>query len=204
MYDIFDKYKNRVFGVFKKNNGSKLILYVPSIEELCLKDVKVEDSIQAPFLLIDFRYFLYHNKDYLYIYFNNPEINPIYQEIFDNYFVRYKEKILKQDNYIIRDIVMRIFKLSFSYEDIFVDYMTKQEFFSRLTKQEQSAFQSIVDSIGDEGEVIISKMVDKYKISRPVYNNLLAKIKECKIATIESKGIKGTHIKIINPYFKQV
>lgn len=77
--------------------------------------------------------------------------------------------------------------------------LTKEEFFKQLTHAEERAFMSIIDSIGSEGNITISKLVDKYGISRPVYNNLIKKMKENKVAEVLNMGMKGTYIKIINP-----
>lgn len=77
--------------------------------------------------------------------------------------------------------------------------LTKEEFFKQLTHAEERAFMSIIDSIGSEGNITISKLVDKYDISRPVYNNLIKKMKENKVAEVLNMGVKGTYIKIINP-----
>lgn len=77
--------------------------------------------------------------------------------------------------------------------------LTKEEFFKQLTHTEEKAFMSIIDSIGSEGNITISKLVDKYGISRTVYNNLIKKMKENKVAEVLNMGVKGTYIKIINP-----
>lgn len=79
---------------------------------------------------------------------------------------------------------------------------TKKEFLSKLTNAEERAYYAIVHSIGSEGNVTISKLVDSTNISRPVYNNLFNKLKENNIATVTNMGVKGTYIKITQPELK--
>lgn len=97
--------------------------------------------------------------------------------------------------------VIEILKYSFkgyaSDEEI-----SKKEFFAKLTNAEERAYYSIIDEIGDEGNVVISRLVDKTRISRPVYNNLLAKLKENDVAEIVNMGAKGTHIQITQTELK--
>ena len=45
-------------------------------------------------------------------------------------------------------------------------------------------------------------MIEKYSISRPVYNNLLSKLKEYNIAEVVSQGMKGTYIKFTQSEIK--
>lgn len=80
--------------------------------------------------------------------------------------------------------------------------VTKDEFKKQLTNAEERAYNSIVNEIGAEGNISISKLVEQYGISRPVYNNLLNKFKEFKIATVTNMGVKGTFIKILHPALK--
>lgn len=82
-------------------------------------------------------------------------------------------------------------------------HMKKDEFLEKLTHAEESAFQSILNSIADEGNITISKLVKEYTISRPVYNNLLLKLQKYNIAEVVNMGVKGTYIKILNPYFRR-
>lgn len=80
--------------------------------------------------------------------------------------------------------------------------ISKKDFFKQLTHAEERAYYSIVQEIHEEGNITISKLVDKNRISRPVYNNLLVKMKENNIAIITNMGMKGTHIKILNTELK--
>lgn len=95
--------------------------------------------------------------------------------------------------------VMEIIK--FSLQDPMSE-ITKEQFFKQLTNAEQRAYYSIVKEIGAEGNITISKLVEKNSISRPVYNNLITKLKEYGIATVVNQGMKGTNIKILQPELK--
>lgn len=88
--------------------------------------------------------------------------------------------------------------IKFSQQDPVV-CVTKEEFFKKITNAEQRAYYSIVKEIGTEGEIAISKLIKKNAISRPVYTNLIIKLKEYGVAEVANKGIKGTYLKIIQP-----
>ena len=82
-------------------------------------------------------------------------------------------------------------------------HMTKEEFIEKLTHAEEAALTSIIETIENEGNVTISKLVKDYVISRPVYNNLLLKLQKYDIATVANMGAKGTYIQFTNPYFRR-
>ena len=93
--------------------------------------------------------------------------------------------------------VCEILKLSFDSKN-----QSKEEFLKNLTNTETKALHSIFKEIQNEGNISLSKMVDKYSISRPVYNNLLSKLKEFNIAEVISQGMKGTYIKFTQAEIK--
>lgn len=73
-------------------------------------------------------------------------------------------------------------------------------FLNRLSKNEIAGLRAIVDTIGEQGNIIVSKMIKDTNISRPVYNSLFAKIKNDKVAEIENHGAKGTFLSFNNFY----
>jgi GTP-sensing pleiotropic transcriptional regulator CodY len=79
---------------------------------------------------------------------------------------------------------------------------SKEDFMKMLTNAETRAYYSIIREIRDEGNITISKLVEKNSISRPVYNNLITKLKEHNIASVTNMGMKGTYIKILHPELK--
>lgn len=80
--------------------------------------------------------------------------------------------------------------------------ISKKEFMKVLTNTEIKAYYSIVKEIGAEGNITISKLIEKNAISRPVYNNLISKLKEHNIASVVNMGMKGTYIKILQTELK--
>lgn len=97
----------------------------------------------------------------------------------------------------LNDGVIEIIKLSL--QNLKQPSTTKEEFFKQLTNAEQKAYYSIIKETGSEGNISISKLVDQNAISRPVYNNLIIKMKKCRVASVVNQGMKGTNIKIIQP-----
>lgn len=90
-----------------------------------------------------------------------------------------------------------------SFEPLFKEKETsKEEFIESLTKSELMAYSTITEEIGYEGTIVISKLVKESGISRPVYNNLLAKMKEHRVAEVSNMGVKGTYINITQPELK--
>lgn len=89
--------------------------------------------------------------------------------------------------------------LKFSFEE---KSLSKEDFLKNLTNTETKALHSIFNEIHAEGNISLSKMIEKYSISRPVYNNLLSKLKEYNIAEVVSQGMKGTYIKFTQSEIK--
>lgn len=93
--------------------------------------------------------------------------------------------------------------LKSSFNEINLDTsISKKNFMKVLTNMEAKAYYSIIKEIGAEGNITISKLVEKNAISRPVYNNLINKLKEHNIASVINMGMKGTYIKILQPELK--
>ena len=93
--------------------------------------------------------------------------------------------------------VCEILRYAFAKESI-----SKKEFVDSLTNTEVKALNSIYTEIQAEGNFALSKMVEKFSISRPVYQNLLNKLKEYSIAEVASQGMKGTYVKFMHPEFR--
>lgn len=76
---------------------------------------------------------------------------------------------------------------------------TNYELFKKsLTFAEDEALDEIIDKIHIEGIISISSLSRETGISRPVFNNLLNKLENAKLITVNNMGAKGTHIKFIN------
>lgn len=76
--------------------------------------------------------------------------------------------------------------------------MTKEDFLLNLTDNEQEAFILIENNLPNgEGNISISKLLLNTSISRPVFTNVLQKMKEYNVAQIDNQGVKGMYIKFL-------
>lgn len=73
-----------------------------------------------------------------------------------------------------------------------------KKFIHELTANETIALKAILHQINKEGNISITSLVNNTGLSRPVFNNLILKMKEYKVAEIANQGAKGTHIKFVN------
>lgn len=80
------------------------------------------------------------------------------------------------------------------------DMMQNTEFENLLTQTENQALKIILSHLKDgiEGNISISQLTNESSISRPVFKNVIQKMKNNSIAEIENQGVKGTYIKIID------
>lgn len=103
--------------------------------------------------------------------------------------------------FALNEGVIRILKFFFAEveEALPQENVSKKTFLNQLTNIEEKAYYSIIKEIGAEGNVSISKLVEKNTISRPVYNNLMNKLKENKVAQVVNMGVKGTYLNITEP-----
>ena len=71
-----------------------------------------------------------------------------------------------------------------------------------LTKTEIKALESIFIEFNnkEQGDIKVNQLTNKYLISTSVFRTLFYKLKEHKIAEIDSRGVKGTHIKFYNSH----
>ncbi len=183
--------EDRFLGIFYcKNNNESKIVNLPSFTQMCLNENWILQEIKYNnqyIKIIDIR-MLQENKSK--IYDDCFILNPKYKELFYNYFINEKKCICNEG-------IVEILKYSFMEDKL--GNISKKEFFKQLTNAEIKAYYSIIKEIGEEGNITISKLVEKNTISRSVYNNLIAKMKENKIAFILNMGMKGTYIKITEP-----
>ena len=73
-----------------------------------------------------------------------------------------------------------------------------QLFKNSLTFAEDEALDKIINKIHIEGIISINSLSRETGISRPVFNNLLNKLENAKLITVNNMGAKGTYIKFIN------
>ncbi|MBP5490821.1 MAG: GTP-sensing pleiotropic transcriptional regulator CodY [Lachnospiraceae bacterium] len=74
-----------------------------------------------------------------------------------------------------------------------------------LSFSELSAVREVVSQIrGIEGVLVASKIADEIKITRSIIVNALRKLASAGIIESRSSGMKGTYVKIVNPYFLDI
>jgi transcriptional pleiotropic repressor len=73
-----------------------------------------------------------------------------------------------------------------------------------LSYSELEAVQEVFKELeGDEGLLVASKIADQLGITRSVIVNALRKLESAGIVESRSLGMKGTHIKVLNPYLQE-
>ena len=78
-----------------------------------------------------------------------------------------------------------------------------QKAIETLSFTEKDALGKIFSEIeGDEGIIVVSKIASKYGITNSVIVNALRKLESAGVLKSQSLGMKGTRIKIINPYLR--
>lgn len=74
-----------------------------------------------------------------------------------------------------------------------------------LSYSEQDAIQKIMAGFdGDEGQIVASKIAATYGLTNSVIVNALRKLESAGILEAKSLGMKGTRIRILNPYLKDM
>ncbi|MBQ6660919.1 MAG: GTP-sensing pleiotropic transcriptional regulator CodY [Lachnospiraceae bacterium] len=74
-----------------------------------------------------------------------------------------------------------------------------------LSFGELSAVREVVARIsGIEGVLVASRIADEIKITRSIIVNALRKLASAGIIECRSSGMKGTYVKIVNPYFLDI
>ena len=75
-----------------------------------------------------------------------------------------------------------------------------ESFWKSITVKEREALGLIIQTIGQEGNVSIVKLMQMPpRISRPVFDSLLRKLDSYHIAEVTSQGVKGTKITFLFP-----
>lgn len=73
----------------------------------------------------------------------------------------------------------------------------------KLSFSEKDALDKIFAEIkGNEGLLVVSKVAGKYSITNSVIVNAIRKLESAGVLSSQSLGMKGTRIKITNPYLK--
>ena len=73
-------------------------------------------------------------------------------------------------------------------------------FLNMFTSREKEALKAIIEHLDDgKGNISLKKIIDECNISRPVFMNVINKIKNAGAAEVINQGAKGTYFNILNP-----
>lgn len=204
--------------------------YIPTLRDFCFNKLlndEEHDKIGSAVTFVDIRKLLIYpieNKYFINSLFSEYfYINPKYETLFNKYFTKQsiveanKEDLLKkcviQDGYILsyprmRVGIMKMVKNSINFyeeeqeEKQVIKEEEKQKEEIKFTKTELIALKEIINSLDDtkQGFISISTLVENSPVSRPVFRNVLNKLEKGNLAKVESKGAKGTFIKLYKDF----
>ena len=181
----------KAINSYIKNNTSDDIFEACRIRfacELYMSGVSVENCINL-------------KKDYYVDYLEQVKkgnIKPNVEDIkntFNSILLEEKDFIENEDcKYLIKEFIIELMKVALT------DMMQTTDFQTLLTKTEKNALNLILQELknGYDGNISISNLTEKSSISRPVFKNLLQKMKDNMIAEVDNQGVKGTYIKILD------
>ena len=181
----------KAINSYIKNNTSDDIFEACRIRfacELYMSGVSVENCINL-------------KKDYYVDYLEQVKkgnIKPNVEDIkntFNSILLEEKDFIENEDcKYLIKEFIIELMKVALT------DMMQTTDFQTLLTKTEKNALNLILQELknGYDGNISISNLTEKSSISRPVFKNLLQKMKDNMIAEVDNQGAKGTYIKILD------
>lgn len=121
-------------------------------------------------------------------------INPKYDKYINNDFFTYLKLIAFDKDELVVNKVKNIIKnliLSNLNEN-----SQEEELIKILTKTEIKVLQYIIRDFNyqSEGDIKVNQATEQYNISTSVFRTLFYKLKEYGVATIDSRGVKGTHV----------
>lgn len=121
-------------------------------------------------------------------------INPKYDKYINNDFFTYLKLIVFDKDELVVNKVKNIIKnliLSNLNEN-----SQEEELIKILTKTEIKVLQYIIRDFNyqSEGDIKVNQATEQYNISTSVFRTLFYKLKEYGVATIDSRGVKGTHV----------
>lgn len=141
----------------------------------------------------------YHIKDSIYQNYlwsckrkeNVVDVNKILEEM-ECYIEETPEGINTNTDVLLKNAVLEIIGAAL-HESISLD-----NFITCLTSTELKAWKNLKSNMIDRTTTIsISKIIEETNISRPVWKNLLLKLEQNRIATVDNQGVKGTKITLL-------
>ena len=121
-------------------------------------------------------------------------INPKYDEYINNDFFTYLKLIaFDKDELVIKKVKNIIKNLILSNLN---ENSQEEELIKILTKTEIKVLQYMIRDFNyqSEGDIKVNQATEQYNISTSVFRTLFYKLKEYGVATIDSRGVKGTHV----------
>lgn len=83
--------------------------------------------------------------------------------------------------------------------------MMAQLAFDNLSYSEVQAVMSIMNALkGDDGVIVASRVADEGGITRSVVVNAVRKLQSAGLVDSRSLGMKGTYLRILNPFLRDV
>lgn len=125
-------------------------------------------------------------------------INPKYEKILNECLFINKELLFLSNNDILIKELKKNIKsiIQFSFDTP----SQEQELIKILTKTELKVLKNIIQDFNGEkeGDIKVSQATERYNISTAVFRTLFYKLKDYRVAEVDSRGVKGTHIKFNN------
>lgn len=121
-------------------------------------------------------------------------INPKYDKYINNDFFTYLKLItFDKDELVIKKVKNIIKNLILSNLN---ENSQEEELIKILTKTEIKVLQYMIRDFNyqSEGDIKVNQATEQYNISTSVFRTLFYKLKEYGVATIDSRGVKGTHV----------
>ena len=166
------------------------LCYIPTEDELYNLTFEEFGGLTA----LDIRYFISicKNNDKSLFFDSSIKINPKYYdcvfEILNNNFaliINDKNKIIK-----IKEKIKEVILMS-----IDTSRGNEEEFINSLNEHELEALKRMIELFNcTDFYISVNKETQETNISGSAYRSLFYKLKENKIATVESAGVKGTHV----------
>lgn len=195
--------ETRVLGTFIIGSDRYAItIFFPTVQEIAINCPPLNSCVcdqEGEVHLVDFRLIpeLLCEKDgFIYNIFltNNFIISPLYQKVFSKMSEEIStlsmKSLIEGDGLnILITWLNKIFELYLQFRG-----GVQTKIFDALTKTEEKALIYILEEIGDEGILSISKAIASSGISRPVFTGLLDKLDRYQAAEIKNMGVKGTYI----------
>lgn len=119
-------------------------------------------------------------------------INPKYEDILTNTLFNNREIFI--DDMALYHAIYSVVNHSFDVPS------NEQEIINILTKTEIKVLKNIINEFNGykEGDIRVSYFSKEWNISTSVFRTLFYKLKEYGVASVDSRGVKGTHINFNN------